>query len=297
MTQPNPSHVRAGVLAARVLNEACKEVKPGVKVSTICSLAERRTIELGARPAFPCNVSVQHIAAHYTSPKSDTSVIPESGLVKVDVGAQIDGYIADTARTVDLDGTLEGLVVATDDALNEAIAVMVPGNTLGEVGRTIEKVIRAYGIVPVKELSGHSMLQYKLHAGKRVPNVHTHDSTPIEVGECYAIEPFATSGIGIVDSKNTYIFSNTDVDRPLSGVTEKLRLHLRKKYGPFPFASRWVGTSDRSISVEAEFNALLHAKAIRPHPVLVEKKGRPVSQSEHTVFITEEGPRILTKAG
>ena len=140
---PHPSQVKAGKIAARVLKEIEKDVTPKTKVFTICSLVEKKIVEYGARPAFPCNVSIDNIAAHYTSPIGDTSTIPESGLVKIDLGAQIDGYITDMARTFDIDGTFEGFVVATDDALQEAITMMRPGTSLGDIGKTIEKVIGA----------------------------------------------------------------------------------------------------------------------------------------------------------
>ena len=120
MTQgPHPAHVQSGRIAARVLREACEMVRPGVKVISICTRVERRIVELGGRPAFPCNVSINEVASHYTSPRNDPSTIPDFGLVKIDVGVHVDGYIADTARTVDIDGTLEGFIAATDEALDE----------------------------------------------------------------------------------------------------------------------------------------------------------------------------------
>jgi methionyl aminopeptidase len=116
------------------------------------------------------------------------------------------------------------------------------------------------------------------------------------VGEYYAIEPFATSGIGtVVDSDYVYIFANTGLDIQLTGTTETLRTYLLEKYGPLPFASRWIGSSKKDVDIVDEIRALVRAKAIRGFPLQMEKKGRPVSQSEHTIFVSEEGPVILTK--
>ncbi len=294
--KPNPLSVKAGRIAARVLQETCEMVEPGKKVISICSEAERCIIKLGAKPAFPCNVSIDHIAAHYTAPKGDRTVIPEFGLVKIDLGTHIDGYIADTARTVDIDGSLEGMVAATDDALQEAIKAIKVGMKVSMVGQVIERVIDAYGLRPVRELTGHNLERFNLHAGKKIPNIRNRDSTRIEQGEYYAIEPFATSGRSIDQSKNIYIFANTASDRPVDNeVAEKLRQHLRKRYGPFPFASRWVGATDDKIDIMSKFRILLKKRAIKGYPVLVEKKERPVSQSEHTVYISEEGAIPLTK--
>jgi methionyl aminopeptidase len=121
-------------------------------------------------------------------------------------------------------------------------------------------------------------------------------SDTIEVGEYYAIEPFATSGTGtVIDSEYVYIFGNTGLDKPLEGTTEKLRKYLRKQYGPFPYALRWIGTGKQEIDVVDEIMKLLKKRAIRGFPIQIEKKSRPVSQSEHTVYISESGPLILTR--
>ncbi len=295
-TGPHPSQVKAGKIAARVMKEIEDEVTPKSKIISICTLVERKIIEYGARPAFPCNVSVNNIAAHYTSPIGDTSVLPECGLVKVDLGVQIDGYITDMARTFDMDGSFEVFVVATDDALQEAIAMMQPGTKLGDIGKTIEKVIGVYGLRPISNLTGHNIERWRLHAGKQVPNVKTRVSDIVEVGEVYAIEPFATNGAGtVIETDLMYIFANTGQDEPLEGTTEKLRLHLRKKHGPLPFAARWISTKSKDIDLVEEIRTLLKFKAIRSYPVQISKKGRHVSQSEHTVYVSENGPVVLTK--
>jgi methionyl aminopeptidase len=293
---PHSSAITSGKIAARVLSEITAEIEPGRRIIKICALAESKIKEYGGTPAFPLNVSINHIAAHSTSPRDDKSEIPEFGLVKLDVGVHVDGYITDTARTIDIDGTLEGFISATDDALTEAIALMQPGTALGDVGDAIEKVIKEYGLRPIKNLSGHNLKRYQLHAGKLVPNVRKRGIGNVEAGEYYAIEPFATTGTGtVVDSEYVYIFENTGLDEPLVGMTEKLRKYLRDRYGPLPFASRWIGTSNKDIDVIEELKNLLKAKAIRGYPMQIEKKGRPVSQTEHTVHISEDGPIVLTK--
>jgi methionyl aminopeptidase len=296
VTSPHPSAVRSGEIAARVLREISEMIKPKVKIIKICTTAEKKIREYGGVPAFPCNVSINHIAAHSTSPKGDRSEVPEFGLVKLDIGVHIDGYITDTAFTVDIDSTLDGFVAATEDALQEAITLLQPGVSLGEIGANTEKVIKAYGLKPISNLTGHSIKRYQLHSGKQVPNIKARGTPKAEVGEYYAIEPFATSGIGsVIDSDYVYIFANTGLDTQLSGTTEQLRVYLREKYGPFPFASRWIGSSSKDIDVIEEIKSLIRAKAVRGFPIQLEKKSRPVSQAEHTVFVSEEGPVILTK--
>jgi len=296
VASPHPSALRSGEIASKVLKEIRQMIEPKTKIIRICAMAENKIREYGGIPAFPCNVSINHIAAHSTSPKGDRSEVPEFGLAKLDIGVHVDGYITDTALTVDIDGTLEGFIASTEDALEEAIDMMRPGVSLGEVGAKIEKVIKAYGLRPISNLTGHNIKRYQLHGGKQVPNTKTRRAAIVEVGEYYAIEPFATSGIGtVVDSEYVYIFANTGLDTQLTGTTEKLRVYLREKYGPLPFASRWVGSSSKDVDIVDEIRALIRAKAIRGFPLQIEKKGRPVSQTEHTIFVSEEGPVILTK--
>ena len=292
---PNPDAVKAGTIAARVLSEMRGMVEPEASILRLCTVAEKKIREYGGKPAFPFNVSINHIAAHSTSPRGDRSEVPEFGLVKLDVGVHVDGWIADTALTVDIDGTLEGFVAATEDALQEAIAMFHPGVLLGDVGKRIEEVIKAYGLRPISNLTGHSIKRNRLHAGKTVPNTRERRTPTIEAEEYYAIEPFATTGTGtVVDSEYVYIFANTGLDEAMEGTTEKLRQFLRKKYGPFPFASRWIGTKSSDIDIVDEMKALLKARAIVGYPLQIDKKGRPISQAEHTVFVSEEGPIVLT---
>ncbi len=296
MEKPNASQIKAGQVAARVMKEIAGDIKGGAKTISICTKVEKLIIDLGGRPAFPCNVSIDNVASHYTSPPNDSSTIPADGIVKVDLGVQINGYLSDMAKTFVLDEGLEALALATDDALAEAIIAFQPGVRLGEIGGVIERVIKIYGLKPIKNLTGHNMTRFRLHAGKKVPNVKTRSSDEIEIGECYAIEPFATSGAGsVVDSDLVYIFANTGKVVELTGNTEKLRLHLRKKYGPLPFTLRWIGTKTKDIDLVEEIKNLMKEKVVRGYPVQVSKKARPVSQSEHTVFVTEKGPRVLTE--
>jgi methionyl aminopeptidase len=293
---PHPDYVKAGKIAARVLDEVSQAAVPKTKVIKLCTLAERKIVEYGGRPAFPCNICIDHIAAHRTSPLNDDTTIPAFGLVKIDVGVHLDGHIVDTALTKDIDGTLEGFVAATDDALNEVLDLMRPGIELSEVGKSIERVIKAYGLRPVKNLTGHSIARYNLHAGKTLPNTKTRSSGRITEGEYYAIEPYATSGFGeVLDTDFVYIFTNSKIDAPLKGTTENLRVYLRKKYGPLPFTARWVKSSSSEVRLLDEFKQLLKSKSIIGHPMQVEKGKRPVSVSEHTVFISENRPIVLTE--
>lgn len=294
MTSPHSDFIKAGQIAARVLKEVSHQVKPGVKVLKICTLAEKKILEYGGRPAFPCNVSLNEEAAHYTSPHNDSRVFPSKGLVKVDIGAHVNGYLADTAVTIDLDGSYENFIAAASSALDAAIEVIHPGVRVGDVGAAIERTIKKHGLRPVHQLSGHQLKQWNLHAGTNVPNVGTRRGAKMNLGETFAVEPFATDGNGTVrSSPESYIFANVlSNKKKLDRLTSQIRNAARQKFGTLPWASRWLSNS--RVNVTAAIHTLLRVGAIRSYPVLIEGKGGMVSQFEHSLFVGEKGAIVTT---
>jgi methionyl aminopeptidase len=296
--KPHPDFLKAGKIAGRVLDLVEKEVRPGVKVLKICRLAEEKIVEFGASGvAFPCNVSINNEAAHYTSPHGDTRLFPDKGLVKVDIGAHVNGYISDTAITVDLDGSFDSYIAAARNALEAAIESVRPGVRVGEVGEAIERTIKKYGLKPVHQLSGHQLRQWMLHAGKNVPNVGQKISPSMSLGETYAIEPFATDGNGTIKSSQTaYIFSNDLKNRKkLDQSAARVRNLSRQLFKSLPWASRWLYGKAGNINVEIALKTLQRAGVIHGYPVLLEGKNGMVSQFEHSIFVSEAGAIVSTR--
>jgi methionyl aminopeptidase len=294
---PHPDFMKAGRIAGRVLSEVVEKVKPGEKILTICTLAEKKILDYGGKSAgiaFPCNVSLNQQAAHYTSPYGDTSVLPERGLVKVDLGVHINGHISDTAVTVDLDGSLGRFVSATEEALDAAIAAIRPGISLGDVGAIIERTIRRHGLRPVHQLSGHQLKPWVLHAGKSVPNVGVRQSERIEAGETYAVEPFATDGDGTVrNTEEAFIYSNVMTENVNVDVKAREVLNkARQRFRTLPWAARWL--HEDSFDVVPVIRSLVNNGAFRQYPVLVEGKGGMVAQSEHSLFVSKRGAIVTT---
>lgn len=294
MSSPHPDFIKAGQIAARVLKEVGPKVRPGVKVLKICTLVEKRILEYGGGIAFPCNVSLNEEAAHYTSPHDDKKTFPDKGLVKVDIGAHVNGHLSDTAITVDLDGSYEKYIAAASAALDAAVEVIRPGIQVGEVGTVIERTIKAHGLRPIHQLSGHQLKQWNLHAGKNVPNVGTRRSSRMDLGETFAVEPFATDGNGTIrSSSESYIFANVMSNKKkLDKLTTQVLNLARQRFGTLPWASRWINSA--RVDVAAAINALLKVGAIRDYAVLLEGKGGMVSQFEHSIFVGEEGAIVST---
>ena len=200
---------RAGKIAKEVREEIKRTVKEGMPIIDICEKVEGLTREKGGKPAFPCNVSVNEVAAHYTSPPNDKQTIPEKSIVKVDIGVHVDGYIADTATSVCFDPEYADMVNTAEEALEQAVEILRPGLPITSFGSAIQKTIKTRGFKPVSNLTGHLIRRYIIHAGKSLPNVFNLSTSRIKEGEIYGVEPFVTvaNAAGRVDNlKEAYIF-------------------------------------------------------------------------------------------
>ena len=246
--------------------------------------------------SFPCNVSLNNIAAHYTSPLNDETIIEEGDLVTVDCGSHVDGCIADTAFTVALNPDHEALVKAAETATKLAIRMMRPGAKLNTIGALIEDTITSAGFQPIKQLTGHQLKEYELHADKQVPCVGGKSEVLIEEGEFYAVETFASTGSGnISDLPNPTIYQLLPVRVPVRFKGSKQFLGIaRKEYKEFPFAERWLAERMKHATLKMAIKELRQNGALFAHSILAEEKGEFVSQHEHTVIITEKSHEQTT---
>jgi methionyl aminopeptidase len=282
-------YVRAGKVISKVRSEAASKVKVGVSILEVATFVEQRILEEGCKPAFPVNISLNEQAAHATPKKDDTAVFGED-VVKIDLGAHIDGYIADTAITVDLAGERE-LVRASEEALKSAIKTLHAGINTSEIGAVIEETISSYGYKPVANLTGHGLMQYIQHAPPSIPNVHIEHGVVLEEGDIIAIEPFATNGAGkVVEGRLKEIY-HLVAQKPVRHPAARKILEQIQAYETLPFAKRWL-TGTR---VDFALHQLERAGVIAGYPVLRDADGGLVSQAEHTVILTEKGCEILTK--
>jgi methionyl aminopeptidase len=291
------SYRKAGKIASNARKNIVHLVRPGESILKICEESEEMIRKCGAVPAFPTNVSVNHITAHYTSPPNDETVFPDSGLVKIDLGASVDGYLSDTAVTVDLDGKESALIDASQKALSAAISIIKSGTSITSIGETISRIIVGSGLKPISNLTGHSLTQNSLHSGIAVPNVVVPSRHTMREGEVYAIEPFVTKkdGKGFVkDTSQVYIYSCSGESPKLGdGTVQKKELfnNLRRRFKSLPFALRWVGGDvDRG-----QFKRLLKEGLLTQYPVLVEASKKIVAQSEHTVLVRKYNCEVLTE--
>lgn len=286
---------KAGKLVAEVREQARPLVKPGTTLLEIAEAVEEFITQKGAKPAFPCNVSVNEIAAHYSPPADDDTTIKEGDMVKVDVGVHVDGYIGDTAFTI-ATGEKQELVQTVERALEAEIAAIKPGIDVGELGRIVEETATAAGFKPIRNLTGHSLARWNLHAGLTVPNVKGETGQKLSVGDVVALEPFVTDGAGYVEDQQKVYILRYLYDRPVRlRMSRELLRDVKRAYDGLPFAERWLAKKMSKLRLELTLRELVGVGALLPYHVLAERAGGKVAQAEHTVIVTEDGCEVTTR--
>lgn len=288
-------------LSGRILRETREELKSFVRekmpIIDVCERAERLIMEKGGKPAFPCNVSINEITAHYTSPPGNGKTIPEDSLVKVDIGVHVDGYVTDTALTICFNQEYRDLVSAAEHALKTAIDAIRPEMPTSTLGALIEKTIKSRGFKPISNLTGHQVGRYMIHAGTSLPNVAHISFSKLRLGGTYAIEPFVTlqNAVGKVeDSVEVTIFRFLKHKSLKNPHAKKLLRYIEENFRTLPFAERWLKGLMPKEHLKEAFQELLKTKAVMGYPVFIEVSRKPVAQAEHTVLIVEEGCVVLT---
>jgi methionyl aminopeptidase len=292
------SYLRAGKIASEVRESARKKYHVGSTLLEICGSVESQIQGMGAEPAFPVNTSLNDIAAHYTAEPNDSTTVKEGDVLKIDIGVQIDGYIADTAVTVCYDPKYESLVKAAEAALAEAVRAARANTKAGDIGRVIEATITKFGFRPIQNLSGHSLRQYTVHAGKSIPNIWTRGSSfALLPNEAYAIEPFVTTkdGQGVVyEGKTRNIFGITSRKPVKDEEADKLLDLIWSRYRTLPFAMRWLTDRYDEKDVRRLMETLIKKKNAHSYPILVEGHGKVVVQAEHTLIPSESSVSVIT---
>ena len=301
------SYLKAGKIVSDIRSEASKMIKDGTLVIDLVNYVESEILKSGAEIAFPCNVSLNEIAAHYTSPANDKLTIKAGDMVKLDLGAMVDGYIADSAVTVIADGNIdenytqdeinlhEEIQEASAAGLEAAIATARAGVEVSKIGAAVHEAISEYNLNPIFNLTGHSLEQYNLHAGISIPNYDNHDGYILEEGQAIAIEPFATNGEGIVnDAPGHYIFAYM-ANKPFRmKSTQRVLKYIQQNHKYVPFSGRWITDEFGERKGAIALKQLSGAMAVYPYAPLREKEGCFVSQKEHTIIVEKEGCTVTT---
>jgi methionyl aminopeptidase len=282
---------KAGEIIRRVREEAQGIIVEDARLLDTAEFIETKIKEYGGGIAFPVNISINEIAAHYSPPARDESLFTRGQYVKIDLGCHIDGYIADTAFTVKVGEEKDTLMRASEEALEAAISIIKVGIKTRDIGEVIQNAITGHGYNPIENLSGHGLAQYTQHAPPTIPNI-PQGNEYISEGDIFAIEPFATDGAGKVEDDEKVFIFRFIAPRPLRlPEAKKMMISIQRNYKTLPFAERWVAPDRKS---EFYLKTLVRYGVIYPYHILKEVKGGNVTQFEHTVHVTEEGCEVIT---
>ncbi len=292
-------YIKAGKIASEVREMVRVKDWVGKTVYEICEWVEDEIRKRGAKCAFPVNTSINEVAAHYTAEPNDPITIKDTDLIKIDLGAQINGYIADTAVTVCYDPQYDGLVQAAEEGLANAMSMIKAGVKASDIGRTIETTIKQMGYKPIANLSGHSLEQYTIHAGKSIPNIWSIGGFSLSENSAYACEPFVTTAEGggfVRNGQIKNIFAINSRKKTKDSEADKLLDFIWENFNMLPFALRWITKDREEKEVRDLLNILVKKKAVQAYPVLIEVNEQRVAQAEHTFIPTENGVTVTTKA-
>jgi methionyl aminopeptidase len=287
------NYIKAGQIAAQVRDYGCGLVKKDALVVDIAEKIEKKLQELKAKPAFPVNISINDMAAHYHPVLNDKLAINDEDYVKIDVGVHVNGYIGDTAATVRPAGK-DQLIICSEKMLENAIKMIGVGTVVGDIGEVIENTAKEFGFRPIRNLTGHSLGHYDVHAGLTIPNVRNDDKYQLHEDDVIAVEPFCTAGNGMVKDSGSALIYRWINDRPTRMVEGRKILEIaRDKYERLPFAKRWLQTIFSPLKVDLCLKELSALYALYGYQPLREVSGKPVAQSEHTIIIKEK-PIVTT---
>ncbi|MGD9276755.1 MAG: type II methionyl aminopeptidase [Candidatus Pacearchaeota archaeon] len=290
----NEKILKAGRIAKEVVEFAKSIIKKDKSLLEIAEDIENKVFELGGEPAFPVNLSINSVAAHFTPFHDDKTLA--YGLLKVDIGVHVQGNIADTAFSIDLENSEvnKKLILSTENALQEAIKISKNGISVNEIGKKVTETIEAEGFSPIVNLGGHGLKEYEAHAEPFIPNVDNHDLTKLKNG-LFAIEPFATNGNGRVHDGQPHgiyiLMNNKNIRSPIAREVLKF---IEEEYPTLPFASRWIV---KKFGAKALFglNQLEQNENIHHFPQLIETGKGIVAQAEHTILINNQEVKVTTR--
>lgn len=281
-----------GRLAAETRNYAKSIVKEGMPLVDIAEKVEEYIRKKKVGNAFPISLSIKDVAAHYTPIESDGLVA--EGLLKIDLGLEKDGFLSDNAVSIDLtpENKFKDLIKASEDALKAAIKKMKLGEEIRNVGKEINNVISTQGFEPIRNLSGHNIKKMNLHAGINIPNYDNKSTQKLTEG-IYAVEPFATTGEGLVkEGKPSNVFMIAK-DKPTRLSRDVLKF-IKEEYKTLPFSSRWI-TNKFGKQASISLQRLTKEGILHHFSQLINEPGKFTTQTEHSLAVLEGKTIILTE--
>ncbi|MEM5802230.1 MAG: type II methionyl aminopeptidase [Candidatus Aenigmatarchaeota archaeon] len=276
---------KAKEIYKKIENFAKPLIKPGVKILDIAEQIENKIKELGGKPAFPVNISIDDIAAHYTPDVNENTILKEKNLVKIDIGVHVNGWIYDGAFSVFVGEKTHPLIEAAKKAVEAGTREAKAGVKICDVSEVIENVVKEFGFNVIRNLSGHRLDRFNLHAEPSIPNNKNKIDIELEKNWIIAIEVFTTAGAGWVkDSRPILIFQYLQDKATRMHEARKILEMSKKDFETLPFTKRWIKNISL-LKMDLALNQLLELEAIQAHPILKEESGAIVAQWEESIVV------------
>jgi len=285
------SYLKAGEIAKKVKEFSRQMIKPGALLIDIAEAIDAKIEELGGEPAFPVNLSLNEIAAHYTPTKDDKTIA--EGILKVDIGVCVGGYIADTAFSVDLteDKRFEIMIGLNKKILESITKIIKHSVEVRKIGDAAQDVLERWNrdnnsnFSLIKSLSGHELGKDSIHAGLTISNYRNDNRIKLD-NLAFAVEPFVTTGVGDVYEGRPggiYILQSDGVVRDRN--SREILKFIKEKYKTRPFCSRWIEKQGFD-KLRFALSVLVRQGILHEYPLLIEKSRKPVSQFENTFVVS-----------
>jgi methionyl aminopeptidase len=287
------NYLKAGKIAKDVVEYAKKIIKKDMLLIDIAEKIDDKIFELGGEPAFPVNLSLNEIAAHYTPGVDDTT--KAEGLLKVDIGVDVEGFIADTAFSLDLteDKRFTEMIKENERILEVALSKIKVGSKVSVIGNTISEELKNSEFKIIRNLSGHSLDEYEVHSGLTISNYANENNFELK-DVAIAIEPFLTTGKGeIYEGKPSEIFILQKEGKPRDRESRAVLEFIQEAFSTKPFCKRWL-VAEKFPMLNFALRNLVKEGILYNFPVLIEVEKKPVSQAEHTVIFKDK-VHITTK--
>ena len=303
--------LRAAEAHKRIRYNLHKILKPGCSIREIIKYVENstRTLlkgEINNGIGFPCGVSINEVAAHFSLNPWDTDIfLKETDVLKIDFGTHSNGIIIDSAFTVCFDEEKRTLIEAAKEATEAGIKAVGVDAAVCEIGRDIQEVYRSYEmkdahgnvspVKPVWNLNGHSIGRYKIHAGISIPPINNGDFSRIAEG-FVALETFGSTGMGEIKEAGEcshFMYTKESSNKIYDKKNEKVLNLIKEKFLTLPFSHQHVDFYENNTKTSVKL--LAARKFIEPYPPLVDIPKSHVAQFEHTIYLKEEHKKVVSR--
>lgn len=286
--------LQAGALAKQVRAFGKSLIVHGASYCDVIAKINQKIIDLGAVPAFPPQIALNDVAAHFL-PLPEEDIIFSDQIIKLDIGVSFEGAIGDCAVTVDLSGKYQSLVDAAESALLAAEQIIKVGLPIREIGKIIDETISSFGFSPIRNLSGHGLGEYIIHMAPIIPNYDNHSKALIKPGMTFAIEPFATNGKGLIYEGGIATIFGVAANRPLRTDLSRALLAKIRLFEGLPFAIHNLICEEWPLDrVNSGLGELIKAGVVVGYPPLIEEAHGMVAQAENSVLVDEKGNVFIT---